>query len=325
MKSFIAGTGRYLPPKVLTNFDLEKMVQTSDEWIVERTGIRERRIAADDVSASDLAAPAARLAMESAGLQPEELDLIIVGTSTPDMMFPSTACFVQAQIGAVNAAAFDLLAACSGFTYSLATANNFIVCGQYKNALVIGAEVYSSIVNWDDRTTCVLFGDGAGAVVLKAGEGDAGILSTHIHSDGSMAAYLNAPGGGSKLRMTAEVVEQKKYCLAMEGQKTFKVAVKRMVQAAREVMEHNRIKASDLKLVIPHQANKRIMSAVAKQLAIGQEMVYSNIEKYGNTAAASIPIAMDEAVREGRIVKGDLVLTVTFGGGLTWGASLIRF
>ena len=325
MRSFIAGTGRYLPPKILTNFDLEKMVQTSDEWIVERTGIRERRIADDNTASSDLAVPAARLAMESAGLQPEELDLIIVGTSTPDMMFPSTACFVQAQLGAANAAAFDLLAACSGFTYSLATADSFIVSGRYKNALVIGAEVYSSIVNWDDRTTCVLFGDGAGAVVLKAGEGDAGILSTQIYSDGTMAYYLNAPGGGSKLRMTAEMVEQKKYCLAMEGQKTFKVAVKRMVQAANKVMDDNRITPSDLKLVIPHQANKRIMMAVARQLNVGAGMVYSNIEKYGNTAAASIPIAMDEALREGRIVKGDLVLTVTFGGGLTWGASLIRF
>lgn len=324
MKSVIAGTGRFLPEKVLTNHDLEKMVDTSDEWIVERTGIRERRIADENSSASDLAVPAARQAIEDAGLKPDELDLIIVGTSTPDMMFPSTACFVQAALGAKKAVAFDILAACAGFTFSLTTADSFLVSGRYKNALVIGAEVYSSIVDWEDRTTCVLFGDGAGAVVLKAENGESGIISSHIFSDGTKADYLYAPGGGSKLRFTREMVDQKRYCLAMDGQKTFKVAVKNMVQAAREALAHNEIKISDLKLIIPHQANKRIMSAVAKQLGIGEEMVYSNIEKYGNTAAASIPIALDEALREGRAGKGDLILTVTFGGGFTWGSSLIR-
>jgi 3-oxoacyl-[acyl-carrier-protein] synthase-3 len=324
LKSVIAGTGRFLPEKVLTNHDLEKMVDTSDEWIVERTGIRERRIADENSSASDLAVPAARQAIEDAGLKPDELDLIIVGTSTPDMMFPSTACFVQAALGAKKAVAFDILAACAGFTFSLTTADSFLVSGRYKNALVIGAEVYSSIVDWEDRTTCVLFGDGAGAVVLKAENGESGIISSHIFSDGTKADYLYAPGGGSKLRFTREMVDQKRYCLAMDGQKTFKVAVKNMVQAAREALAHNEIKISDLKLIIPHQANKRIMSAVAKQLGIGEEMVYSNIEKYGNTAAASIPIALDEALREGRAGKGDLILTVTFGGGFTWGSSLIR-
>ena len=324
MRSVIAGTGSFLPERVLTNSDLETMVDTKDEWIVERTGIHERRIADQNIAASDLAVPAAQQAMEKAGITPEEVDLIIVGTSTPDMMFPSTACFVQKKLGATNAVAFDLLAACSGFTFSLTTASHYLASGQYKNALVIGAEVYSSIVNWDDRTTCVLFGDGAGAVVLKPEEGERGILSTHIFSDGRNGGFLVAPGGGSKLRFTAEMVEQKRYTLAMQGKKTFIVAVRNMVQAAHTALDHNGLKASDLKLVIPHQANIRIISAVAKQLGLGEDQVYSNIHKYGNTAAASIPIALDEALSEGRVGKGDLILTVTFGGGFTWGSSLIR-
>ncbi|MFQ5431774.1 MAG: beta-ketoacyl-ACP synthase III [Nitrospinota bacterium] len=324
MKPVITGTGSFLPEKVLTNNDLAKMVDTSNEWIVERSGISERRIAEDGVAASDLAIPAARQAMDKAGLQPEEVDLIIVGTSTPDMMFPSTACNVQAGLGAANAVAFDLLAACSGFTFSLATASHYLLSGQYKNALVIGAEVYSTIVDWTDRTTCVLFGDGAGAVVLSARDGDSGILSTHIFSDGRNGEVLVAPGGGSKLRFTREMIEQKRYALTMEGRKTFKVAVRNMTQAAREALDHSGLKSSDLKLVIPHQANIRIMSAVSKQLGLGEGMVYSNIQKYGNTAAASIPIALDEALSEGRAGKGDLILTVTFGGGFTWGSSLIR-
>ena len=324
MKSVITGTGSFLPEKVLTNNDLAKMVDTSDEWIVERSGISERRIAEDNVAASDLAIPAAQKAMEDAGMKPEDVDLIIVGTSTPDMMFPSTACNVQTALGAKNAAAFDLLAACSGFTFSLTTASYYLASGQYKNALVIGAEVYSSIVDWTDRTTCVLFGDGAGAVALTAQEGEAGILSSHIFSNGTYSDVLIAPGGGSKLRFTSEMIEQKQYALAMEGKKTFKVAVRNMVQAAHTALDHNGLKVSDLKLVIPHQANIRIISAVAKQLGLGEDLVYSNIHKYGNTAAASIPIALDEALREGRAGKGDLILTVTFGGGFTWGSSLIR-
>ena len=324
MKPVITGTGSFLPEKVLTNNDLAKMVDTSDEWIVERTGISERRIAEDGVAASDLAVPAAQRAMEKAGLKPEEVDLIIVGTSTPDMMFPSTACNVQAALGASNAAAFDLLAACSGFTFSLAAASSFLMSGQFKNALVIGAEVYSTIVDWTDRTTCVLFGDGAGAVVLSAQESDSGILSTHIFSNGKDSGFLAAPGGGSKLRFTNDMIEQKRYALTMDGKKTFKMAVRNMVQAARAALEHNGVTTSDLKLVIPHQANIRIISAVSKQLGIGMDLVYSNIHKYGNTAAASIPIALDEALSEGRVGKGDLILTVTFGGGFTWGSSLIR-
>jgi len=324
LKPVITGTGSFLPEKVLTNNDLSKMVDTSDEWIVERSGISERRIAEDSVAASDLAIPASQRAMDKAGLKPEDVDLIIVGTSTPDGMFPSTACNVQAELGATNAVAFDLLAACSGFTFSLATASNYLLSGQYKNALVIGAEVYSSIVDWTDRTTCVLFGDGAGAVVLSARDGDSGILSTHIFSNGKDADFLIAPGGGSKLRFTNDMIVQKQYSLVMDGKKTFKMAIRNMTLAANAALDHNGLKISDLKLVIPHQANIRIMSAVAKQLGMGEDLVYSNIHKYGNTAAASIPIALDEALSEGRAGKGDLILTVTFGGGFTWGSSLIR-
>ncbi|GMT42284.1 MAG: 3-oxoacyl-[acyl-carrier-protein] synthase 3 [bacterium] len=325
MISVIDGTGKFLPEKILTNRDLEKMVSTSDEWIVERTGIRNRRIADGNVSASDLALPAAKQALESAGLKPEDVELIIVGTSTPDMLFPSTACFVQAKLGASRAVAFDLLAACSGFIFALAAADNYIKSGAYKNALVIGAEVYSSIVDWQDRTTCVLFGDGAGAVALKAQEGTSdGILSTHIFSDGSKADYLYAPGGGSSQRFSTKMINEKQYCLKMQGRKTFTVAVKKMVQAARIALSHNSVSTSDLKLVIPHQANRRIIEAVARQLGMNIENFFFNIEKYGNTAAASLPIALDEAIREGRVVKGDLVLTVTFGGGFTWGSALIR-
>lgn len=325
MRSVIAGVGSFLPEKILYNRDLEKMVDTSDEWIVERTGMRQRRIAGETISASDLAVPAGKKALDSAGISPEDVELIIVGTSTPDMLFPSTACFVQAGLGARRAVAFDLLAACSGFTFALATADNFLKSGGYKNALVIGAEVYSSIVNWEDRATCVLFGDGAGAVVLKAEEeSESGILSTHIFSDGSKADYLYAPGGGSSQRFTPEMVSEKKYSLVMDGRRTFTVAVKSMAQAVRAALEFNSVSASDLKLVIPHQANKRIITAVAKQLRIADEKFFSNLEKYGNTASASIPIALDEALREGRAKKGDLILTVTFGGGFTWGSALIR-
>ncbi|MBI5178333.1 MAG: ketoacyl-ACP synthase III [Nitrospinae bacterium] len=320
----IAGTGRHLPEDVLTNADLEKMVATSNQWIVERTGIHERRIAGKGVCASDLAAPAAQQALAAAGIKPEEVDLIIVGTSTPDMYFPSTACFVQAKIGAVNAVAFDVLAACSGFIYGLSMAENFLKGGKFKTALVIGAEVYSSIINWEDRTTCVLFGDGAGAVVLRAGEGTPGILSTHIFSDGTKAGDLYTPGGGSVNRFTPELVTMKKYALTMKGNSTFKVAVKSMADAARIALEKNGVSASDLKMVVPHQANQRIISAVAKQLGLDESLFYSNLERYGNTAAASIPIALDEVVREGKAVKGDLILMVTFGGGFTWGSALIR-
>ncbi len=324
MRAVIAGTGRFLPEKILTNADLEQMVETSNQWIMERTGIKERHIAAENVSASDLAVPAAKEALKKAGMKAEDIELILVGTSTPDMYFPSTACFVQAKLGASKAVAFDILAACSGFVYGLTTANQYIASGMYKNALVIGAEVYSSIIDWEDRTTCVLFGDGAGAVVLKAKEGTAGILSTHIYSDGTKADYLQAPGGGSANRFTQQFLDEKKYRLEMIGNRTFKVAIKMMVEAAQTAMKHNGVEASDIKLVIPHQANKRIIDMVAKQLGLDGSLFYMNIEHVGNTAAASIPIALDEALKEGRAGKGDLILMVAFGGGFTWGSALIR-
>ncbi len=322
--AIIAGTGRHLPEKVLTNHDLEKMVQTSNQWIVERTGILERRIAAKEECASDLAVPAAKKAMAAAGVAPEEVDLILVGTSTPDMFFPSTACFVQAKLGCVNAAAFDMLAACSGWVYGMTVANSFIRGGQYKTVLVIGAEVYSHILNWEDRATCVLFGDGAGAVLLKASDTADGILSANIFSDGSKSELLYAPGGGSSGRFTPELVAEKKYTLAMVGNSTFKVAVKMMADAATKAMKENNVTPADIKLVIPHQANLRIISAVAKQLGMPEGHFFSNLQKYGNTAAASIPIALDEALEQGLVAKGDLVLMVTFGGGFTWGSLLIR-
>lgn len=322
--AIIAGTGRYLPDKVLTNHDLEKMVQTSDQWIIERTGIRERRIADSNTSASDLGAPAAKKAMAAAGVAPEEVDLILVGTSSPDMFFPSTACFVQAKLGCVNAAAFDILAACSSWIYGISVANAYIRGGQYKTVLVIGAEVSSHIINWEDRSTCVLFGDGAGAAVLKASETENGVLSAKIFSDGTKSDLLYAPGGGSSSRITPEMVAQKKYAVAMVGNSTFKIAVKSMAEAATKAMKENNVTPADIKLVIPHQANLRIISAVAKQLGMPEEHFFTNLQKYGNTAAASIPIALDEAVEQGLVGKGDLVLMVAFGGGFTWGSLLIR-
>lgn len=322
--AIIAGTGRCLPDKVLTNHDLEKMVQTSDQWIIERTGIRERRIADSNTCASDLGAPAAKKAMAAAGVTPEEVDLILVGTSAPDMFFPSTACFVQAKLGCVNAAAFDLLAACSSWIYAMSVANAYIRGGQYKTVLVIGAEVNSHIINWEDRSTCVLFGDGAGAVVLKASDTPGGILSAKIFSDGTKSDLLYAPGGGSCHRFTPDMVSEKKYAVSMVGNSTFKIAVKSMADAATKAMKENNVTPADIKLVIPHQANLRIISAVAKQLGMPEEHFFTNLQKFGNTAAASIPIALDEAVEQGLVVKGDLVLMVTFGGGFTWGSLLIR-
>ena len=329
MRPYIAGTGRHLPERILTNEDLEKMVDTTDEWIVGRTGIKQRHIAKDTESASDLAAPAALKALEKAGLKPEDIDLIIVGTSTPDMFFPSTACFVQSKIGAVNAVAFDLLAACSGFTFSLTTACNYIKSGDAKNVLVIGAEVYSSILDWDDRTTCVLFGDGAGAAVVRAGDDSSeaearGILSTSIYSDGSKSDYLSCVGGGSAKRFTPDLIAEKKYALTMNGRRTFVVATKAMVEASRTALDKAGLTVDDISLVIPHQANTRIIAQVASQLGIDESKCFVNIQKYGNTAAASIPIALDEAIEQGRAKEGDLIMTVAFGGGFTWGSAIIR-
>ncbi|MCA9484694.1 MAG: ketoacyl-ACP synthase III [Nitrospina sp.] len=323
----ILGTGSCLPEKVLTNQDLEKTLDTSDQWIRERTGIRERRIAAKGESSSTLGARAARQALSRAGVAVEEVELIIVCTSTPDVIYPSTACFVQRELGAANAAAFDISAVCSGFVFGLSIAEQYLKTGRYKTVLVIGAEVNSRLMDWTDRTTCILFGDGAGAVVLRREESEepAGILSTHIFSDGNRADMLIVPGGIGKEPVSTQAVEDKLYTLKMDGQATFKVAVKRMVEASKEALACNGLTLEDLKVIVPHQANMRIIEAVADKLKVDISRTMVNLDRYGNTGGASIPIALNEAVENGMINPGDLVLLTVLGAGLTWGAGLIRW
>lgn len=320
----IAGTGSYLPEKILTNFDLEKQLDTSDEWIRTRTGIQERRIASKEESSSVLAAHAARKALESAKLNADELDILIVCTSTPDVLFPSTACFVQKEIGATRAAAFDISAVCSGFVYGLSIAEQYIKSGRYKHVLVVGSEVNSRIVDWTDRSTCILFGDGAGAVVLKQKETSepCGLLSSHIYSDGSLSSLIEVPKaiGRSPVNGNSD-----KFFIKMSGNATFKVAVKRMTEVCLEALEYNGLSRDDVDLVVPHQANQRIIDAVVKRLEVSPEKVFLNIHKYGNTSAASIPIAIDEAKRAGRIQPGCRMLIMVVGAGLTWGAAVIRW
>ncbi|QWV94558.1 ketoacyl-ACP synthase III [Geomonas oryzisoli] len=321
----ITGTGSAVPEKVLTNFDLEKMVDTTDEWIVTRTGIRERRIAAEGEYTSTFAIAAAERALAAAGVKAEEIDMIVVGTLTPDFPFPATACIVQQALKATNAFCFDLSAACSGFIYALATAQKFILSGQVKKALVIGAEVLSRIVDWNDRNTCLLFGDGAGAVVLEAQEGENGILSTHMHSDGNYWEILYQKGAGSRNPASHKNVDEGLVYLTMQGNEVFKLAVRSMGEVAMEALEANGLTAADVNLFIPHQANQRIVDSVGKRLGITGERVFVNLDRYGNTSAASIPIALDEAVRAGRLKEGDLLLLDAFGGGLTWGSALVRW
>lgn len=319
------GLGRYAPEKVLTNFDLEKMVDTTDEWILERTGVRERRIASDDQATSDLAIPAAQNALEAAGVSPEELGLILLGTVTPDYFFPSTACIVQNKIGAGNAAALDTSVGCSAFIYDCDIASQFIETGRYEYILVIGADTLSKITDYTDRNTCVLFGDGAGAAVLGPAKGDGGILATHMKADGSLGYLLEMPGGGSRQPPTHESIEQKLHYIKMAGREVFKNAVRSMVDAGRYVLDEAGYTGDDVDLLIPHQANWRIMSVVADKLKIQHEKVFVNLDKYGNTSAASIPIALSEAVEQGRLKAGDLVLNVAFGTGFTWAANLVRW
>jgi 3-oxoacyl-[acyl-carrier-protein] synthase-3 len=321
----ITGVGSHVPSRVLTNADLEKMVETSDEWITTRTGIRERRIAAEGEATSDLAVEAARRAMESAGVTAAEIDLIIVATITPDMMFPSTACLVQHKLGAVRAAAFDIEAACSGFVYALDIASHFVQSHTYDTVLVIGAEKMSSVVDWTDRNTCVLFGDGAGAAVLQNRPQAHGLLTTCLGSDGGKAGLLELPGGGSACPSTADSVSRRMHYLRMDGKETFKNAVNAMVSAANEAMERCGLTIDQIRCVIPHQANQRILTAVGERLGAGPDQVFVNVDRYGNTSAASVGIALDEAVRSGRIQRGDLVLLVVFGAGLTWGAAVIEW
>lgn len=320
----IIGVGEYVPKKVLTNADLEKMVDTSDEWITTRTGIKQRRLAAKGESASDLATHAAKEALFNAGLNAQGVELIIVATITPDMQFPSTACFVQAHLGAKKAVCFDISAACSGFVYAISVAQQFIACGAYNNALVIGAEVLSSITDWQDRNTCVLFGDGAGAAVLaevKSG----GILSTYLGSDGAMSSLLMVPGGGSRNPASPKTLEERLHYIKMEGNELFKIAVLKMIEAAQEALKQAGLKREDIDLVIPHQANIRIILAAAKRLGLSEDKIYLNIEKYGNMSSASTATALCEAVKEGRVKKGDVVLLDAFGAGLVWGACVIRW
>jgi 3-oxoacyl-[acyl-carrier-protein] synthase-3 len=320
-----------MPAKVLTNDDLSKIVDTSDEWITTRTGIKERRIAAPEEATSDMAAEAARRAMADAGVKPEEIQLIIVDTVTSDMAFPSTACIVQKKIGAANAVCFDVSAACSGFLYALQVARHFINTGNRTTALVIGAEKLSSLVNWQDRNTCVLFGDGAGAVVIRKAcedeEQDAQgrVLSTVMGSDGNLVDLLKVPGGGSACPLTPENIASRPNTIHMEGRETFKHAVTRMLEASQQALEMAGLSAADVSLVIPHQANARIIGAIAERLNLPNEKVFMNLDKYGNTSAATIPVALDEARRAGRINKGDVILLVAFGGGFTWASSVIRW
>lgn len=310
MGSEIKGLGMYVPERVITNFDLEKILDTSDEWITTRTGIKERRIAEEWVKASDLAYNASQMAIENAGLTPKDIDLVIVATSTPDTVFPSTACILADKLGCRNPMAFDFSAACSGFIYGITIADSFIKSEKANNVLVVGSEVFSKIIDWSDRTTAVLFGDGAGAVVVSRSETDGDILSTVMKSDGSQGHLLYCPVG-EKLRM--------------HGRETFKQAVKSMETACLKAINKAGLKKEDIKLVIPHQANIRIINALAEKLEIDENKIYVNIHKYGNTSAASIPIAMYEAYQEGKFSKGDYILLTAFGGGLTWGAVVIKF
>ncbi len=325
IRSLIIGTGSYLPEKVLTNKDLEKRVETSDEWIRERTGIRERRIASDKEAASDLAVAAAQRALDMAQIRAGDLDLIIVGTGTPDMLFPSTACLVQDRLGANRAFAFDLSAACSGFLYALSVGDQYIRTGSAQTALIIGSEVMSMLMDWTDRSTCILFGDGAGAVVLKGQRSRRGVLSTHLHSEGAFWDLICVPGGGSRFPPSKETLDKRLNFLKMKGSETFKVAVRSLEEAAREALEANQCTTEDLDHVIPHQANLRIIQSVAQRLGIPMEKMVVNLQNYGNTSAASIPIALDEAVRTHRVREGHLILLEAFGGGLTWGSALIRW
>ncbi|HBO83468.1 MAG: 3-oxoacyl-ACP synthase [Deltaproteobacteria bacterium GWC2_42_11] len=329
IRSRVIGTGAYVPPRILSNHDLEKMVKTSDEWIATRTGIKERHIA-DEESATDIAVKAAKKAVESASLSADEIDLIIVATVTSDMVFPSTACFVQSRLGIKkNIPAFDISAACSGFLYGLDIADKYIKNGAAKKVLVAGVDVFSRIIDWNDRNTCVLFGDGAGAVVLSAERGNRGLLSSHLHSNGDHWRLLYTPSNiySSPFKTHSRVHSHKhdEPYLKMEGNKVFKLAVQAMGETCQEALEHNDLKPADVTFLIPHQANIRIINATAEKTGISAEKVYINVDRYGNTSAGSIPIALDELAHSGRLKSGDILLMAAFGGGLTWASAVVRW
>jgi len=325
-RSIILGTGSAVPKKILTNQDLESMVDTSDEWISSRTGVKQRHIAEDGDTTSLLAAEATQRALEMAGVEPEEVDMIVVSTTSPDMIMPNTGALVQKHLGASNAFGFDVYAACAGFVYALAIADKFVRDKPESKVVAIGAELLSYITDWQDRNTCVLFGDAAGSVVLSGtNDGDRGILSSHLHSDGRLWELLHIPGGGVVYPASAEMVEKRDYCIRMQGNEVFKHAVRSMADVAQEALTANQLGPDDIDLFIPHQANIRIMKKVAERLEISPDRVYVNIERYGNTSSASIPVALDEANRAGRLKRGDLVLLDGFGGGFSWGAVILRW
>ncbi|MDD2401137.1 MAG: ketoacyl-ACP synthase III [Clostridia bacterium] len=321
----IVGLGSWLPEEIITNADLSRVVDTSDEWIKTRTGISERRKAAITEAASDLGTKAAQKALEDAGISAEEIDLIIVATVTPDMFLPSTSCIIQKNLGASKAAAFDLSAACSGFLYALAAGSQFIATGLYKTVLVVASEVLTKIINWEDRDTCVLFGDGAGAAILKPVEEGFGFLSFHLGADGTGGDYLQIPAGGSRKPASEETIKNKEHYMTMNGKEVFKFAVKIMGNASLEALEKAGLSKNDVDFFVPHQANTRIIDSAMKRLGLSSEKVYINLDKYGNMSGASIPVALDEAVKGGLIKHGDIVVLVGFGAGLTWGASVIKW
>ncbi len=321
----IIGTGSYAPEKILTNEDISRIVDTSDEWITTRTGIKERRVAAKDEYTSDMAAKAALKAIEQANISPKEINLILVATATPDMFFPATACFVQKKIGATNAACLDISAACAGFLFGIAIAQQFITAHTYDTVLVIGADKLTSITNWTDRNTCVLFGDGAGAAILRHRGSPHGIISSHIGSDAQYSDILFMPGGGSRCPITRDNADLNLATIHMTGKEVYKQAVTAMVSASKKVIEQAGLTAQDIACVIPHQANLRIIEAIADRLDISLDRFYVNLDRYGNTSAAAVAMALDEANRTGRIKAGDYVLMVVFGGGLTWASTVIEW
>lgn len=321
----IAGTGRFLPDRVMTNDDMARIVDTSDEWIRERTGIRERRIGPESLLASEMGAASARQALERAGLQPGDVDLLVVSTATPDRWLPSTACDIQALIGANRAVAFDVQAACSGWLYALSVAEGYIAAGRGQVALVVATEKMSNIIDWTDRSTCVLFGDGSGAAVLRRSSGERGILSSHHGSDGSLAELLYRPAGGVRDPLTVEAVENRRHLMLMSGREIFKNAVRSMCEAADQALKKAGMSADDVDLLVPHQANIRIIEATARYAGIPMERVFVNVDRYGNMSSASIPVALDEAVEQGRIRAGSQVLMVAFGAGLTWAGTTLRW
>jgi 3-oxoacyl-[acyl-carrier-protein] synthase-3 len=321
----IISTGRWLPERVVTNFDLEKELDTSDEWIRDRTGIAERRIAADDVGAAEMGARAAEVAMDRAGIHAGEVDVIVVSTATPDRLLPATACDIQALLGAENAAAYDIAAACSGFIYALSVAEGHLLSGRAEIAVVIATEKMSSIVDWDDRSTAVLFGDGAGAAVLKRSENGRGILSSFIRSDGTLAELLWRPSGGAREPMSQEVLTRRDHLIKMSGREVFKAAVRSMAEAADQALLRAGLTGTDIDLFIPHQANIRIIESTARYAHVPMEKVYVNVDRFGNMSSATIPVALDEAVENGQIQEGDYILMVAFGAGFTWASAVVQW